>query len=73
MPLLGFAGALLAWRVLTLCWAVHRRSRAAARTRAHARDPLTAPTQLTQLLAEEPAEGEREGARADPRDRGSRV
>ena len=73
VPLLGFAGALLAWRVLALCWALHRRGRAAARTRVHARDPLAAPTQLTQLLAEEPAEGEAEGARAHPLARGSRI
>jgi hypothetical protein len=58
VPLLGFVGALLAWRVLALCWAVHRRGRAAARTLVHARDPLAAPTQLTQLLAEEPTEGD---------------
>lgn len=72
VPLLGFVGALLAWRVLALCWAVHRRGRAAARTLVHARDPLAAPTQLTQLLAEEPTEGDGEGACAHPLARGSR-
>ena len=58
VPLLGFAGVLLAWRVVAICWALRHQiagcGMVAHHDRRAAHEALRAPTQLTKLLAEEP-------------------